>query len=204
MNRTILAGAAGVLAFIAAAQGLAQSPASTSPKALKPGAYKVEPYHTQVRFSVSHFGFTDFSGFFSGASGSLDFDPARLAATKLNVSVPVGSVLTTVPQLNEELKGSQWFDAARDPAATFVSGKVSQTGPQSADVSGQLTLHGVTRPLTLHVRFVGAGINPLDKTNTIGFAATGVIKRSEFGIKTYVPLVGDDVQLSIAGAFIHS
>ena len=185
----------------ASGTGLAQQVASADPTAVKAGTYQVEPYHTQVTFSLSHFGFTDFSGFFSGASGSLRLDPAHPAATQLQVTVPVGSVTTTVAKLDGELKGDQWFDAAKFPTATFTSTRVTPTGRGTATIAGTLTLHGVSRPVTLQARFVGAGVNPLDKSEPVGFSAKGTIKRSEFGVKQYVPLVGDDVQLMIAGAF---
>jgi polyisoprenoid-binding protein YceI len=100
------------------------------------------------------------------------------------------------------LKGDQWFDAAKLPNATFTSTKVVRSGKNSAVISGNLTLHGVTKPITLKARFIGAGVNPLDKSFTAGFEATGTIKRSEFGVSTYAPLIGDDVRLTIAGAFV--
>jgi polyisoprenoid-binding protein YceI len=201
MNRHILASAGVAIVLAVATQGLAQQVASSSPASVKPGVYKVEPYHTQVTFTLSHFGFSNFSGFFSGASGSLRLDPAHLATTKLEVSIPVETVTTTVAKLDGELKGDQWFNAAKFPNASFTSTKVTPTGAGRAVIAGNLTLHGVTRPVVLQARFVGAGVNPLDKSETVGFSATGTIKRSDFGVKQYVPLVGDNVQLSIAGAF---
>lgn len=181
---------------------LAQQVASTDPASVKAGTYKVEPYHTQAVFSVSHFGFTNFSGVFSGASGSLVLDPAKPSATRLEVTIPVQSVQTTVGVLDGMLKGDQWFDAAKFPAATFTSTKVVRSGKDTAVISGNLTLHGVTKPIKLNAHFIGAGVNPLDKSFTAGFEATGTIKRSDFGVSTYVPLVGDDVRLTIAGAFV--
>jgi polyisoprenoid-binding protein YceI len=166
----------------------------------KPGSYKVESYHTQVGFSISHFGFTNYSGLFSGATGSLQLDPAKLGTSKLDISIPVDTVTTTVSKLTDELKGDQWFDTAKFPKATFVSTQVVPTA-EGATVTGNLTLHGITKPVVLHVRFIGAGVNPIDKAYTIGFEAIGTIKRSDFGVKTYLPAVGDEVQLSIAGAF---
>ena len=175
--------------------------ASAAPSAVKAGTYKVEPYHTQVEFSISHFGFSNFSGFFSGVSGSLTLDPANVGISKLDVSIPTQSVLTTVPVLNTQLQGAQWFDAAKYPDATFVSTKVIKISSSSAIIEGNLTLHGVTAPVTLRAHLVGSGVNPLDKSFTAGFDATGEIKRSTFGIKTYLPLLGDNVTLKIAGAF---
>ena len=166
----------------------------------KPGSYKVESYHTQVGFSISHFGFTNYSGLFSGATGTLQLDPAKLGTSKLDISIPVDSVTTTVSKLSDELKGDQWFDTAKFPKATFVSTQVVPTA-EGATVTGNFTLHGITKPVVLHVRFIGAGVNPIDKAYTVGFEATGTIKRSDFGVKTYLPAVGDEVQLNIAGAF---
>lgn len=200
MKLTDLAASVAAVTFLLIAPG-ASAQGSANPVGVQAGEYKVEPYHTQVEFSVRHIGFTDFSGFFSGASGSLRLDPAHPAASKLVVTIPVNSALTTVPKLDEELKGAQWFDATQFPTATFTSTSVTKTGPDSADIRGDLTLHGVTRPIELKARFIGAGVNPLDHAYTVGFEATGVIKRSEFGVKTYVPMVGDDVHLTIAGAF---
>ncbi|MFT9423631.1 MAG: YceI family protein [Acetobacter syzygii] len=168
---------------------------------IKSGAYAVEPGHTQVGFSVLHFGFTNYFGAFSNASGTLAFNAQTPASSKLTVNIPVSSVQTTSSQLTDELKGAQWFDATKFPVATFVSTSVKITDPNNATVQGNLTLHGVTKPETLQVHFVGAGVNPMDKKYTIGFDATGTLKRSDFGIKTYVPYISDEVTLRIAGAF---
>ena len=168
---------------------------------LRPGTYRTEPYHTQVVFSILHFGLTNYYGMFAGASGTFDLDPANLANSKLNVSVAVGSISTTVPILTEELKGREWFDAAHFPMATFVSTAVVRTGKSSANVTGDLTLHGVTKPVVLSVQLVGASVNPLSKAYSVGFEASGTIKRGDFGIKTDLPAVGDNVKLRIAGAF---
>ena len=195
--------AAALLAFSSLApQAMAQSVSSKDPKAVKAGTYKVEPYHTQIGFSISHFGFTNFSGFFSGASGSLVLDPAKVKISKLDVSVPVQSVLTTVSILDTELKGPKWFDGTKYPAATFVSTKITKTGSSAATIVGDLTLHGITKSVTLKAHLIGSGVNPLDKSVTVGFDATGTIKRSDFGITLYLPLLGDDVALKIDAAFV--
>jgi len=202
VKQSLIAGTVvALVSVVAAPRAIAQEASAPAVKSIKAGSYKVEPSHTQVLFSVLHLGFTKFSGFFSGASGALELDPANPAADKLDVSVPVQSVLTTSSKLDDELKGAQWFDAAKFPTATFTSKKITPTGNGTASISGDLTLHGVTKPITLNARFVGAGVNPLSKAETVGFEATGTIKRSDFGVKTYVPLVGDNVDLNIAGAF---
>jgi len=184
---------------------MAAAPAPTHDPAKVPaGAYVVEPYHTQVLFSVDHMGFSYFSGNFSDASGSLTLTPKNLADTKISVSVPVASVSTTSPKLTEELKEADWLDATKYPTMSFTSTKVTQTGHATADIQGLLTLHGVTKPALLHATFVGAGINMLDKHETAGFQLTGAVKRSEFGVSKYVPLIGDSVTLTINAAFEKS
>lgn len=200
MNYSLFALPAAALAF-----GLLANTASaqvvTSAAQAQSGTYDVEPGHTQVGFSVLHFGFTNYLGMFSNVSGTLKLDTKNPASSKLSVSIPVNSVQTTSTKLNDELKGDQWFDTAKFPSATFESTSVRVTGRNDAIVTGNLTLHGVTKPETLKVHFIGAGVNALDKKYTTGFEATGTIKRSDFGVKMYVPYVSDDVQLHIAGAF---
>lgn len=195
--KILLSGAMAALSLtLAASSALAAAPAD-----VKSGTYKVEAGHTQVDFSVLHFGFTYYSGQFSNVSGSLKLDAAHPSASKLSVTIPVSSVSTSSTVLTDELKNNEWFDAAKYPDATFVSTQVSPAGAEDAVVSGNLTLHGVTKPVVLHVHFVGAGVNPMDKAYTVGFQATGTIHRSDFGVKKYVPYVSDDVNLTIAGAF---
>ncbi|QDH16994.1 YceI family protein [Swingsia samuiensis] len=172
-----------------------------NPGKVQSGNYVVEPAHTQVGFSVLHFGFTNYSGLFSDVSGALKLNAKNPSASSLNVTIPVDSVQTTSPKLTEELKGSNWFDAAKYPTAKFVSTKVTPKGSQDALVTGNLTIHGVTKPETLTVHFIGAGVNALDKKYTTGFQATTTIKRSDFGVKMFVPYVSDEVRLTIAGAF---
>ncbi|MHB8884824.1 MAG: YceI family protein [Methylovirgula sp.] len=194
------AGAAAMLigAAYAQAPGL---PANRTPDAVRAGTYAVEPIHTRVLFSVSHMGFTTWYGDFTGVRGTLVLDPEHPAAARLDVILPIASVSTTNAKLDAELKGPAWFDAAKFPMAHFVSRKVTLKGSGRADVAGDLTLHGVTRPIILHVTFNGAGINPLDKAYTVGFEVRGAIHRSAFGVSKYVPLVGDKVDLIISGAF---
>lgn len=203
MNIRFFAGQAlaGALLLTSASHASAQQVASTDPKTAPAGTYVVEPYHTQVGFSISHLGFTNYAGVFSQVSGSLALDPAHPGHSRLEVTIPIASVQTTSTKLDGELKSDQWFDAEKFPNATFTSTSVVPTSTRSATVTGDFTLHGVTKPVALKVRFIGTGINPLDKAQTVGFEATGVIRRSDFGVKQYVPLVGDDVALVIAGAF---
>ncbi|MCW2274394.1 polyisoprenoid-binding protein [Rhodoblastus acidophilus] len=189
-------------AIVFAAALLAAAPAlADSAKSVKAGTYTIDSPHSEVLFSVSHFGLSNFSGVLSGVEGTMKLDPAKPLDTQLEVSVATGTVSTPVDKLTGELRDPEWFDAAKFPKATFVSKKVTQTGAETADIAGELTLRGVTRPVTLHAKFVGAGLNPMKKVYTVGFDATGVIKRTEFGVSKYAPMIGDEVTLTIHAAF---
>jgi polyisoprenoid-binding protein YceI len=190
-----------VLSAILAASAVSAATSSPTLDSVKAGSYKVESSHTQVGFSLSHFGFTNYTGLFSGATGSLRLDPTHPAASKLDVNIPVQSIMTTVPVLTDELKGAKWFDVTKYPEATFTSTNITLASNGDATIAGNLTLHGVTKPIVLHAHLVGAGVNPLDKMYTVGFQVSGTIKRSDFGVSLYAPAVGDEVELSIAGAF---
>ena len=172
------------------------------PAKVHPGIYTVEPEHTEVLFAISHFGFSTYYGRFAQASGTLVFDPATPANSTLFVSVPSASVSTASDKLNAILKDTGWFEAARFPALTFKSTKVTVTGIDRGVVTGDLTLRGVTRPLTLEVTFDGAGVDPADSKYTIGFDATGTLKRTDYGISTFAPYIGDEVRLILSGAFV--
>jgi polyisoprenoid-binding protein YceI len=201
-KRSLLAAAVTALltSALAAPHAFAQA-ASQNPLMVKAGTYQVEPTHTQVNFSVLHFGFTYYSGVFSNVSGTLKLNPARPSAARLDVTIPISSVQTTSALLDKNLKGPEWFDTAKYPTATFVSTKVTPTGANTAQVEGNLTIRGVTQPETLSVRFIGAGVNPIDKFYTVGFEAVGTVKRSQFGVTAFIPAVSDAVTLNIAGAF---
>jgi polyisoprenoid-binding protein YceI len=167
------------------------------------GVFTVEPLHTRVLFGVSHFGFTTYFGEFSGVSGALDLDSKNPSASKLDIRIPVDGIGTTNAELNDELKGKKWFDSARYPNILFTATRVTMTGPEKADVVGDLTLHGTTKQVVLQTVFHGAGVNPLNKHYTVGFDASAKIKRTEFGVSTYVPLISDDVDIIISAAFEH-
>lgn len=179
----------------------AQTTPTRNPADVLAGAYTIEPQHTQLYWSVSHLGFTTFYGRLNDVSGSLTLAPNSPAADRLSISIPIDSLNTTSDTLNQELQAADWFDAKRYPTVAYRSTKVEIVGRGHATVSGALTLHGITRPVVLDVRFNAAGVNPIDHRYTVGFQATGTIERSQFGVTKYVPVVGDDVSLMISAAF---
>lgn len=198
MFRSLIA-AALIVAPVAA---YAQSPvANPAPAAVQAGNYAVETTHTRVQFTVSHMGFSDWYGDLTGVTGSLVLDPKAPAAAKVDITIPVSSISTTNATLDGELKSEAWLDAGKYPDIRFTSTGVTPTGPRTANIAGNLTFHGVTRPVVLKAAFLASGVNPLSKGYTVGFNATAALKRSDFGVKTYIPLIGDEVTLRISAAF---
>jgi len=196
------------LASFVLASGLAVASVATAatapidPASVQPGTYAIEPTHTRVLFAVDHFGTSTWYGDFTHVSGTLKLDPKNPAASRVDVSVPTGSLSTTNAVLDDTLKGADWFDVAKFPTMTFTSSKVTAAGPGRASIAGDLTLHGITKPIVLEARFKGvAGPNAILKAYTIGFDLTGKIRRSDFGISKYRATIGDDVDLIISAPF---
>jgi polyisoprenoid-binding protein YceI len=190
---------------LAAAPTLAQTAPAGQPGApiaarVAAGTYAVDPFHTQVTWTLNHMGFSLLTGQFGASEGSLTIDPKKPDAAKVEVTFPIEPVVTAAPFAGH-LKSKDFFDAATYPTAKFVSTAVKATGTGSATITGNLTIKGVTKPVTLKANFVGAGVNPMSKKPNIGFRATTTINRSDFGIGAYVPVVGDKVELAINAAF---
>ena len=184
-----------------AAPALAQ--VSGDPNAAPDGVYSLEPSHSQVQFSIAHMGLTDYYGRFDRLSGTLNFRPQAPEQSTVTISVDPASVDTPSAELNGELSGPGVFDSAQFPAAIFKSTAIVRTGPASGRITGDLTLHGVTKPVTLDATFAGGETNPMNGAYALGFKATGTIRRTDFGIAgmRWEPMVGDDVHLTIEAMF---
>lgn len=201
----ILAAAALALAGVPAIAQLATAPDQPGQpiaSRVAAGTYQVDPNHTQVAWEVNHMGFSILEGMFPVSGGSLTIDPAKPAATRLDVTIPIDAVATTSEPFAHHLKTDQIFDAAKFPTARFVSSGVVPRGGNKATVTGMLTIKGVTKPVTLDATFIGAGINPQNKKPNIGFGASGTVKRSDFGVALAAPIVSDEVRLHIHAAFV--
>lgn len=173
-----------------------EAPAAAAIQAVS-GTYTLDPTHTDVLVQWSHFGFSQPSAQFGISEGTLVYDAEDVGKSSVEVSIPVSAVNSFVAQLDEHLKGADFFDAASFPVATFKSTSVAAAGPNTLSVTGDLTVKGQTRPVTLDVTLNGAGEHPMLKKQAIGFSATGSIKRSDFGVGAYAPNVSDEVQLRI-------
>ncbi len=159
--------------------------------------YEIDPTHTQVTFTWNHFGFSNPSATLEKISGSFNLDTADLTKSSITVTMPLDGLHTGVPKLDEHLKTADFFDAAKYPDITFKSTKVEKTGADTLAVTGDLTVHGVTKPETLAVKINKIGENPMMKSQSAGFDAEATIKRSDFGVDKYVPNVSDDIHVHI-------
>src|SRR3546814_636103 len=202
--RLVLAALLTVSAIPVLAQDIpTEAPGAPDPSRVVAGTYNVDSDHTQVLFTVTHLGFSTYTGMFVAPTGTLTIDPKNPSAAKVDITFPIAKVVTTATGLDEHLQNADFFDAAKYPTGRFVSTRVTIAN-QTAQIDGNLTLKGVTRPVTLDAQFVGAGNGPMGppKVN-VGFAATTTIKRSDFGISYGIPLVSDEVLLTINAAFIQ-
>ena len=160
--------------------------------------YALDPMHTFVVFKVTHLGFIHVVGWFTAVAGELTFDPADVTNSALNVTIKTASIDTHFPQRNKDLMSPDFLNVAEFPEMTFKSTAVEKTGDKTGKVTGNLTLLGVTKPVTMDVTFNKVAPNPFNNnTPTAGFEAHAVIKRSDFGMKAYIPNVGDEVDISI-------
>ncbi|MEC3949735.1 YceI family protein [Sphingobium sp. HWE2-09] len=165
------------------------------------GTYKVDGGHTQVVFAWNHMGFTNNMGTIAEPTGTLTLDKASPAKSKVAVEFTIANLRTGVAKLDEHLMKADFFDSAKFPTATFVSTSVKPEGATAAEITGNLTIKGVTKPVTLDAEFFGAGVQPMSKKENVGFVATGTIKRSDFGMGYGVPVVGDAIELKIVAGF---
>jgi polyisoprenoid-binding protein YceI len=166
--------------------------------------YRLEKTHADLLFGINHAGFTEKHGSFRDLDATLQYDAHKPEDSHVTVVVKTDSVDTGYAARDADLKGEKFLDVAKYPEMRFVSTKVTPEADQTLRIDGELTLHGVTRPLTLHAKLNKAAPNPFDKRPTVGFSATGTLKRSDFGISTYVPIIGDDVSITIDAEFNHA
>jgi polyisoprenoid-binding protein YceI len=160
---------------------------------------KIDPVHSTVGFKIRHL-FANVTGRFTDVSGTIDVDAGHPENASVDATIAIKSIDTANAMRDKDLRGSNFFNADQFPTMTFKSTKVAVSG-QEADVTGDLTLHGVTKPVTLHVKFLGKGAGMMGGVTT-GWEATGSLKRSDYGLtwsKTIegTQLVGDDVSIDL-------
>lgn len=213
-----------VIAAVLAACSPQPKPAETPKTAAAPvaaqsgsdapaGEYAMDLSHTSVNFRLSHLGLSFYTARFTQADGKLAFDPAKPAAQGVSVTIDAGSLQTNYPDAAkldfDALVEKEFLAAQTFPQITFTSTKVELTGPRTARVTGDLSLHGVMKPVTLEATFNGGypagGMDPAGAR--IGFSAKGSFKRSDFGIAYGLPApgstmgVGDQIEVTIESEF---
>jgi polyisoprenoid-binding protein YceI len=197
--------AAGVLAIALIGGGVtAQTATTQNPAEIQAGTYKLESSHGKITWSVKHMGFSTYVGQFTNVSADLTIDPANPSASTLTATVPIADVNPANDALKGHLQTPDFFDAAQFPTASFkaTSVVVDKNDASEADVTGDLTIRGVTRPVTLEVKFNQAGPS-MGNTYKVGFDGETTIKRSDFGVSYGLGVgLGDDVELHIEGEFV--
>ncbi len=217
MRRILLACAALALTT-APSKGVAESKAAPPPANFVPapppaGAYSLDKAHGSLFFRVNHLGLSHYTARFSRFDAQLQFDPDHPVTQSVTASIDARSIQTDyplpTPDFDAQLQGEPWLDAAQHPQMTFRSTRIELTGPKTASITGDLTLRGVTRPVTLEASFNGGyGSNPYDPMGSrIGFSAHGTLKRSEFGMTMGIPAPGttfgvsDEVEVILEAEF---
>lgn len=165
------------------------------------GKYVLDPTHTNVVFRISHLGYSGYIGRFNKISGTLTFDSAQVEKSALNVAIDPKSIDVNHEKLEGELIGPQVLDTGNFPDIKFVTTSAEKISDSTGRIMGNLTLHGVTKPIMLEVTFNGAGKNPMSNKAMLGFSATGKIQRSDFGIVAWAPMIGDDIDITIETEF---
>lgn len=194
------------LVLLTAAPAAIANVKSTKAADLPQGAYVLDKTHASLSARVSHMGFSHYTLRFTGLDASFTYDPKAPRDARLNVAVDPSTLDTGTDdfarKFNKTLTGDGWFDVEKYPSITFVSTGVDLGDGQHGQVSGDLTLHGVTRPVTLDVTFNGVGPGLIPGGTRAGFSATTTIRRSDFGMTKFASWVADDVDLVIEAEFI--
>lgn len=159
-------------------------------------SYTIDSRHTFPRWAVSHHGFSIHRGQFNKTTGKLVVDWSAKTGS-VDIEIETASIGTGDPDFDKVLRGADFFSADRFPRMTLRNAQLRFDGDMPVAVSGELTLLGVTRPVTLRVAGVKCGVHPINKRALCGAEVTGSIKRSDFGMKSGLPSVGDEVQLTI-------
>lgn len=193
-----LALSAALAATLIGAPAFAQQ-ITQDPTAAPGGTYHLDPKHASVTLKLSHMGLSYYTMRFDKIDASYSYDPANPAGSHIQVAIDPASIDTDSPSFNQEI-AAQFLEAGKYPTIKFVSTAVHSNAGDKGQVVGDLTFHGVTRPITLEVIFNGTG-KGMQGEQRMGFSGVATIHRSDFGVTKYVPLVGDDVTVLIETEF---
>ena len=167
------------------------------------GDYMLDKAHASVTWRVSHLGLSLYTARFDKMDGKMKFTPATAAASNVEFTIDATSINTGLAPFNKKLQGVEFFDAEKNANITFKSTKIEAAGGNKYKMSGDMTLRGVTKPLTWDVTFNGGLYNGYMQAHAVGFSAKGVVKRSDWGMKEYIGVVGDNVEVLIEVEFLQ-
>ncbi len=176
------------------------------PKIAAPsGRYAIDPTHASVTMTWQHMGLERYTARFTKIASTVDYDTADPTRSRLEATIATNSVRTDFPyrekvDFDAEI-ANKFLHADQHPDIRFVSRRIERTGPETGRIIGDLTMNGVTKPLTLDARFDGAVVNPLSKKVTMGISAEGVVHRAEYGVTVAEPIVGDDIAFRIEAEY---
>lgn len=195
----MIAGVSGVAVAQQAAQAALDVPS---------GTYALDPTHASVTWKVSHMGLSNYTARFTKFDATLLLDAAQPENSTLTVTIDPKSVRTDFPfpekeDFDAKIAGEDFFDAGQYPEIRFVSTRMERLGPNTGKVYGDLTFHGVTRPIVMDVKLNGAKKHPMRGVGAVGVSATTTFNRSDFGVKNLVPMVGDEVTVLIEAEFLE-
>jgi polyisoprenoid-binding protein YceI len=165
------------------------------------GPYTLDRHHTSITFKISHLGFSHFTGRFDKFDGVFTYNPTAPEQSTLDVTIYPDSIDTNDSELDEDLRGENWFNPIKFPHATFHSTHMEPMSDGHAKITGDFTLHGMTHEMILDIVLVGAGEVPFTGEKVIGISASGAFDRSAYGISNLEPMVGDEVSLQIESEF---
>jgi polyisoprenoid-binding protein YceI len=160
--------------------------------------YTVDDDHSFALFRVQHMGAGYVHGRFDAISGTLSYDPANPAADKVSITIKADSISTGVPQMEGHLKSPEILDAVQFPTLGFVSKSFAKTGEGTYDISGDLTIHGVTKPITVHATRTGLSTHAFKKVPLVGFETTFEITRADYGVVYGPGVIGDTIRITLA------
>ena len=197
---------------IVAAAAILATPALAQEDTAAAGPYVLEKNHAYLTWNISHGGLSTYTGVFTDFDASLNFDPENPAASMINVSINPTAIQTNYPDPEKKVEwetelaqDAKFFNASEHPQITFTSTSVEATGENTGRVTGDLTLLGVTKPVTLDITYNGTANLPwFGERDLVGFNASGVVKRSEFGMTALLPKHGDDIRIEFSGEFLQA
>ncbi|MCF8470064.1 MAG: YceI family protein [Parvibaculum sp.] len=188
MNKmNIIAAITAALAFLA------------TPALAETDTYQIDTSHTYVGFEVNHLGFSTTYGRFNDVSGTIELDEADPEKSSVDVKIVPASIDTGHEKRDEHVRGPDFLDVETYPAMSFKSTRIERTGETTGKITGDLTMHGVTKPVTLDATLNSMGAYPMGENVTAaGFSASATIKRSDFGMDKWTPMIGDEIPVTIS------